>query len=87
MDLFQSISIFVTLKADYSLRCSALWFWRFPPERYSCASAPTADFLNASPAESERGFHWGGVECSVFYSSVIQTNTEPIGIFCNKSFC
>lgn len=62
MGFFQSISILVTLKAYYSLRCSALWFWGFPPEPYSCASAHTADFLNASPAESEYGFQWRGTQ-------------------------
>lgn len=49
--LLQSISVLVTLKAFYSLLCSTLWFWRFPPEHYSCASARTADFLNVTPAD------------------------------------
>lgn len=84
MGFFQSISILVTLKAYYSLRCSALWFWGFPPEPYSCASARTADFLNASPAESEYGFQWGGG--SVFYSNIIQTSNKPISTFCNRTF-
>lgn len=77
MGLLQFISVPVTLTAYYSLLCSTLWFWRFPPEHYSCASALTAD-LSVGPAESQL-VPWCvlGRDFSVFYSGL---NTKAITI-------